>query len=110
MKMVELVLRVWGRGERFVWVAFCMFACFTLACDRNADSKPKPEPTGAASAEQASPPPVELLFVYGSEKKSWLADAIESFNRSAGATVGSARIVVKGAAAGSGTSLDDIVS
>ncbi len=52
---------------------------------------------------------IDLTFTYGSEKKHWIADVTEQFNR-AGKTVGGRKIVVKHIPMGSGESIDDLLA
>ncbi|MCG8422026.1 MAG: VWA domain-containing protein [Proteobacteria bacterium] len=62
----------------------------------------------AAAAATGAPDVVELFFVYGSEKKAWLKEAIAAFNKSPEARTDSFQIRIKGQAMGSGSSLTDI--
>ncbi len=65
---------------------------------------------GSAPASTNTAPPVELNFVFGSEKKDWLTDEIQRFNTAVHVTPSGHPIVVKGFARGSGEAVSDIVS
>jgi len=53
---------------------------------------------------------IDLLFSYGSEKKSWIEDVTESFNSSGSKLPSGENIKVKTNAAGSGEIIEDLLS
>lgn len=91
-------------GIGFVRIALAMLIVLVVSCKRDAQiSSETSEP--AASIE----PTVSVLLAYGSEKKSWLVDAIQRFNDSAVHLPNGPRIKVVGQAVGSGAAFDDLV-
>lgn len=77
---------------------------FVVGCKKD-DPAAEPGKSGAPAAK----PPVELIFVYGSEKKDWLTDEITRFNQAGRTTPAGNPITVKGVAKGSGEAVTDIV-
>jgi Ca-activated chloride channel family protein len=94
-------------GARWTWLYVLGLLAALLACDKKEpapQASPLPEPSAAVPANV-----VELSFVYGSEKKAWLEEAIAEFNTSSDARPDGMTIQVKGSATGSGSAVDDIV-
>lgn len=65
---------------------------------------------GAKPPSTAAKPPVELAFVYGSEKKDWLGDELKRFNDARVTTPSGRPIVVTSFVRGSGEAVTDIAS
>mgnify|MGYP000169455662 CR=1 FL=1 len=67
-----------------------------------------------ATASQALPPPtadeLRLLFLYGSEKESWIIDSTKRFNAARHDAGGGKHITVEAVPMGSGESIDEILS
>ncbi|MFZ5891085.1 MAG: extracellular solute-binding protein [Myxococcota bacterium] len=89
-----------------------------IACKRQAPSgasKPEAEivrtqARGESRGEaQAKVPTVAVSFAYGSEKKSWLSDAIKRFNESAQKLPSGEVVRIDGQAVGSGAAVEDLV-
>jgi Ca-activated chloride channel family protein len=83
---------------------------FAGACKREAPSgklTPAAEPAQATSAAQAKAS-VTVVLAYGSEKKSWLTDAIGRFNARAAALPTGQLVRVEGQAVGSGAAVEDL--
>ncbi len=93
------------------WLA-CALAAALIApvagCKKKDSTSDDP---GAAQAPPVKPGAklVELSFVYGSEKKAWLNDAIERFNRDQ-AENDDVAIRITGEAMGSGVAVDEIAA
>src|SRR5262245_18213661 len=55
-------------------------------------------------------PPLERLFTYGSEKKSWIADVTKAFNDTGRRTSSGKRLIVQPIPMGSGECIDEVLS
>jgi Ca-activated chloride channel family protein len=68
-------------------------------------------PAATAPAAKAAPPPgaVRVLVAYGSEKKAWLEEQIQAFNRSGARVASGSGVWVEGQAMGSGEAMQDIL-
>jgi Ca-activated chloride channel homolog len=96
------------RPQRSILMGIGILMVALLACR----SKSRREEPGANPSSAAAPEPanlVEVNFVYGSEKKAWLSDAIKAFNRSPAASSAEMTVRVNGIASGSGAIVDEIV-
>jgi Ca-activated chloride channel family protein len=69
-------------------------------------SATSPAPSSAAAAP---PGAVRVLVAYGSEKKTWLEEQIQAFNRSGAHVASGPAVFVEGRAMGSGEATQDIV-
>lgn len=83
--------------------------CGALACGRKTDAPSSPG-VAETAVPQSTANSVEVLFVYGSEKQSWIDDITPRFNASKAGTSAGKTIVVKAVAMGSGESKDDILA
>jgi len=91
--------------RRWVLVGLVVLA----ACGKSSDpAQSKPQPI---TTKEAGPPPaaIEVSILYGSEKKTWLAEQIDAFNASGAKTKGGAPIHVIGKAVGSGEAVTSIL-
>ncbi|HEY2585664.1 MAG TPA: VWA domain-containing protein [Tepidisphaeraceae bacterium] len=91
-----------GRSA-FSIVAGLIVACLAFGCDKPAansgdQTSAEPKPAG---------PTVEVTFLYGSEKRPWINDVTESFNRSETKIADGTRIHVNAIPLGSGECIDD---
>jgi len=97
------VLRARTIGLLFVWV-------LVAACKRQAPtSTTTPTPEVPRTDSRPKAPTVTVSFAYGSEKKSWLADAIKRFNDSAQRLPSGELVRIEGQALGSGAAVEDLV-
>jgi Ca-activated chloride channel family protein len=78
------------------------------ACSRKASPGTNPSSTSASEATAATGPVVTVMLAYGSEKKSWLTDAITRFNTKALHLPSGELIRIEGQAVGSGAAVDDL--
>src|SRR4051812_2617015 len=82
------------------------------ACKRSAPSgattatAETPQPSAAATA---ATPTVTVVLAFGSEKKSWLSDAITRFNDKAVRLPSGELVRIEGQAVGSGAAVEDLV-
>ncbi len=80
------------------------------ACGSKSDDPAQSKPQGSAKPQAGPPKPtVEVSILYGSEKKTWLAEQIDAFNASGAKTKGGAPIHVTGKAVGSGEAVTAIL-
>ena len=94
-----------------------MMRCWVLvglvvlaACGSKSDDPAQSKPQGSAKPQAGPPKPtVEVSILYGSEKKTWLAEQIDAFNASGAKTKGGAPIHVTGKAVGSGEAVTAIL-
>jgi Ca-activated chloride channel homolog len=84
-----------------------------VGCSKRADPAPTTtataEPPAASAASAPAKPSVTVVLAFGSEKKSWLTDAIQRFNDSAPRLPGGELVRVEGQAVGSGAAVEDLV-
>src|SRR4029077_3305769 len=89
-------------------LAIMIFPCLCLSlsgCKKQASSTRE-----NTSSEQAPPGSLELVFPYGSEKKKWINDVTQQFNRSNAKTQSGKTIFVRALPMGSGETIDNILS
>jgi len=103
-----------GAGLRACAALLLMLGGFG-ACKRAAPSGSTtasaelPRPAGAApTSAAASGPTVTVVLAYGSEKKSWLTDAMARFNDKQNHLPSGELIKVEGQAVGSGAAVEDL--
>jgi Ca-activated chloride channel family protein len=100
-----------GRQVAWLVLRFSLLILSLGSCKREA-----PSPSREAKPEQPAPSAaspgrttVSVVLAYGSEKKSWLTDAVKRFNES-GARLSSGEAVrVEAQAIGSGAAVEDLV-
>lgn len=104
MEMRAGMLRVGALVLTTLGVAF--------GCSKRSDPAPVTTATAetpAASAAASGKPAVTVLLAFGSEKKSWLSDAIARFNQRAERLPSGEVVRVEGQAVGSGAAVEDLV-
>src|SRR5262245_53227744 len=68
------------RGGAPLWAALLgAVALAATACQRGSGD-PKGQPVAQPAAEPQDPNTVEVLFTYGSEKRTWIEDVTKTFN------------------------------
>jgi Ca-activated chloride channel family protein len=76
----------------------------------SSSTTPTPEtPPASASAPREANSPITVVLAFGSEKKNWLADAIQRFNDKSLRLPGGELVRVEGQAVGSGAAVEDLV-
>lgn len=91
--------------------AFCALAgCSKRTTPSGATTAtPEATPTAAATAAPPASGAVTVVLAFGSEKKSWLTDAIQRFNDKAQHLPSGELVRIEGQAVGSGAAVDDLV-
>lgn len=79
------------------------------ACGKSETEGSQPH-KGSAQPAPAARPPVEISILYGSEKKTWLAEQIDAFNASGAKLASGAPIKVVGKPVGSGEAVTAILA
>ena len=104
----------WGRSGPRLECLLPLFALLAVAlgCNREESrSSSGKDPGSAGSAPPAAPPgAIEIKFVYGSEKKDWLNDVTDAFNKSGQKIADGRPVWVAATPMGSGESIDEVVS
>src|SRR5262245_11091401 len=98
------------RGSAPLWAALLgALALAATACQRGSggpQAKAAPQP----AAQPQDPNTVELLFTYGSEKRTWIDDVTKTFNDAGHKLKGGKRVHVKAVAVGSGELVDEVLA
>ncbi len=102
---------------RFVLLLATVFGLGACGgCDSQKTSPtadPTPEKPGSAPSNSAAGnggPPVEVQIIYGSEKKTWMDESLQSFGAQKKTTASGRPIAIRAKAMGSGESLQAIVN
>ena len=103
-----------GRCDVRVVLGALALAC-SGGCQRSrVDATPEPQPAVTAPVTASAPAPeigpaVHVLLAYSSEKKAWLEEQIDLFNRTSPKLPSGAPLTVEGKAMGSGEGMQDIL-
>jgi Ca-activated chloride channel family protein len=86
-----------------------LLAGVLVGCD-DRKSTASSAPAAAAPAAKPAAPAIELLLLYGSEKKEWINDVTSSFNASGAALPDGRQVRVRVVPMGSGEAIDEVLS
>jgi Ca-activated chloride channel family protein len=95
--------------QRIVIAGFVALALGSVGCGKDASTAGGERGSASSGAPVATGKPIELSILYGSEKKTWLEEAIAAFNRERQASKTGRAIRVTGKAIGSGEAMAAIL-
>lgn len=88
----------------------CLSGCRRSHSEVAPDPEPRPAPSPASSpAPEPSGPALRVLVVYSSEKKAWLEEQIDLFNKTSPKLASGRPFTIEGKAMGSGEAMQDIL-